>query len=50
MNLIILEKSNYSPNELMSIEGSGASGSIIQLKIFDSDRRDNFRVEFYGER
>ena len=46
---IILEKSNYSPNELMSIEGSGASGSIIQLKIFDSDREIISELSFMGK-
>jgi hypothetical protein len=34
---IILEKNTYSPGEIMNIQGSGATGSVIQLKIFNSD-------------
>ena len=35
--LVILEKTNFTPNELMSISGTGSSGGTVNLKIFNSE-------------
>ena len=34
---VILDKNSYNPTETMNIEGSGASGSTISMKIFNSE-------------
>jgi len=35
--LIILEKTIFTPNEVMTITGSGASGGTVSLKVFNSE-------------
>ena len=35
--LVLLEKTTFSPNEVMSISGSGSTGGTVSLKVFNSE-------------
>ena len=35
--LVLLEKTTFSPNEVMSINGSGSTGGTVSLKVFNSE-------------
>jgi len=35
--LVLLEKTTFSPNEVMSISGSGSTGGTVSLKVFSSE-------------
>ena len=47
--IILLEKTTFSANEIMFINGSGSSGTTISLKIFNSNGDKIDELSFAGK-